>query len=387
MVAFSGYRRGDGGAGVRNYVAIIPTVYCVNEVARAVAGRFKRARALTHHQGCGLLAPDLERVTRVLVGLGTNPNVGAAVVVSLGCESVSVDRVAEGIAASGRPVAVVSLHKLGGYTAAVAAGVAATRAMARTLAASRRAPCDGAELVLGLKCGSSDTTSGLASNPAVGRASDTVVDWGGACIFTETPELMGAEHLLSARGVEPRVGERIYCAVAAMEAEVNRFGVDMRGGQPTAGNIAGGISTIEEKSLGGICKSGSAPLQGVLGCGERPPTKGLFFMDGSGRELESLTALAAAGAQAIVFSTGRGAPHGFPIVPVLKVCGNERTCAWLGEHVDVDVSGIIAGTLSLPDAGAVIVRELLETLSGRPTKAEILGYGTTLDVEVLGPPI
>ena len=384
---FWGYRRPDGRAGARNYLAIIPTVGCVNEVARRLADELPGARALLHHQGCGQLPPDLQQVRRVLIGLGTNPNVGAALVVSLGCEGVPAHEVAQAIAASGRPVATVCLQQIGGYSRTVAAGLEEGRRLAEGLAPLRRSKCGLDELTVGIKCGGSDTTSGLAANPAVGVASDALIDCGATSLFCETTEVMGAEHVLAARAAAPEVGRRLCETVLELEKGLNRFGVDMRGGQPSPGNIAGGITTIEEKSLGAICKAGGAPVQAVLGYGQRPPGRGLFFMDSPGRELEVLTGLVAAGAQVLVFSTGRGVPQGFPIAPVVKVCGNARTCGWLGEHIDVNVSGVIDGSLTLQEAGERVRAAVIAAASGEPTKAEAIGYVESMEIFVAGPPI
>ncbi len=382
-----GYRRADGGVGTRNYLAIIPTVGCINDVARKIASQIAGARPLLHHQGCAQLPPDLEQVTRVLINLGTNPNVGAAVVVSLGCEGVSPEPIAQAIAATGRPVATVSLQGMGGFSKVVEAGVEAGRRFAVELASRRRVPCGIEELSIGIKCGASDTTQGLAANPAVGVASDAIVAQGGTSIFTETTEIMGAEHVLARRAASPEVGRLLCQTVTDLERNLERYGVDMRGGQPTRGNILGGITSIEEKSLGAICKAGNAPIQAVLRYGERPPGRGLFFMDSPGREMEALTGLAAAGAQVLVFATGLGAPQGFAITPVVKVSGNARTCAWLAEHIDVDVSGVVEGKLSLPEAGELVLSCILAAASGEDTKAEIVGYTEVMDIYVTGPSI
>ena len=387
MNGFRGYRRADGGVGTRNHLAIIPTVGCVNDVARKIAAEIPGARPLLHHQGCAQLPPDQEQVTRVLIGLGTNPNVGAALIVGLGCEGVAPDPVAQGIAASGRPVEVVSLQETGGYSKTVAAGIAIGRKFAAELATCQRTPADIAELTIGIKCGASDTTQGLAANPAVGVASDRIVAMGGTSIFTETTEIMGAEHVLARRAATPEVGRQICQSVVELERNLERYGVDIRGGQPTRGNILGGITSIEEKSLGAICKAGSAPIKAMLRYGERPPGRGLYFMDSPGREMEALTGLAATGAQVLVFATGRGAPQGFAITPVVKISGNARTCQWLSEHIDVDVSGIIDGTLTLPDAGELVLRKILGAASGEDTKAEIIGYVEVMDIYVTGPSI
>ncbi|MHB1416769.1 MAG: UxaA family hydrolase [Chloroflexota bacterium] len=387
MYYFKGYLRTDGRVGVRNHLAVIPTVGCVNEVARKISSMVAGAQPLLHHQGCGQIPPDIERVARVLIGLGTNPNVGAALVVGLGCEGVQPSRVAEAIAATGKPVATVSLQEAGGFSRAVAKGLELAEHLAGSISSLQRteAPLD--QLTIGIKCGASDTTSGLAGNPAVGAAGDRLIELGGTSIFCETTELMGAEHILAARAASPEVASAICGRVRELERNIERFGVDIRGGQPSRGNIAGGISTLEEKSLGAICKAGSAPVQGTLAYGEGPAGKGLFFMDSPGREMEVLAGLAAAGAQVLIFSTGRGAPQGFPVTPVVKVCGNARTCSWLGEHIDVDVSGIIAGDLDLQAAGESILAHVVAVASGKETKAEAIGYTETMEIYVEGPPI
>jgi altronate dehydratase large subunit len=227
----------------------------------------------------------------------------------------------------------------------------------------------------------------LAANPAVGVASDRILAMGATSVFAETTEVMGAEDVLAQRAATPQVGQMICQTVHDLENGLARYGVDIRGGQPTRGNILGGITSIEEKSLGAICKAGTAPIQWVLRYGERPPGRGLYFMDSPGREIEALTGLVAAGSAMLVFSTGRGAPQGFPLVPVVKVSGNPRTVSWLAEHIDVDVSGIITGDSELPEAGERVLRQILATASGELTKAEVIGYDETMDIYVTGPSI
>jgi altronate dehydratase large subunit len=239
----------------------------------------------------------------------------------------------------------------------------------------KRVPCGLEQLILGIKCGLTDTTSGIASNPATGIAADRAIESGGTVIFGETPEIIGAEHILVKRAATREVEERLYGVVNECEERVKASGMDIRGANPAPGNIAGGITTIEEKSLGAIKKGGGKTLQGVLGYGEIPKGKGLFFMDGPGRTPEALTGLSGAGAQVIIFSTGGGSPAGSLISPIIKVTGNPNTAERLKDHIDVDVSSIIKGEETLEKAGQGIFQELLDVASGKATRSEILGYG------------
>jgi altronate dehydratase large subunit len=383
-VSFWGYLRQNGSVGTRNYIGIISTVGCANDVTWWISRQVKGAAPFLHGQGCTQTQPDLEQVTRTLISLGWNPNLAGVLVVSLGCESVSADRVVEGIAESGKPVEKVVVQKLGGATAAVNQGVRIVQAMALEASRVRREEFPDSELVLGVKCGASDTTSGLVSNPATGASCDLLIDNGGTCIFGETTEFMGAEHILTRRAATPEVAQKIIDIVARMEKRVTAMGFDMRGGQPTTGNIAGGLTTIEEKSLGAIVKGGTRPIKAVYEYGERPQGKGLFIVDTPGREPEFLTALAAAGAQVIIFTTGLGAPQGFSFVPVIKVTGNPNTYQRLPEHLDVfielDKSGIA-------QAGQTLYQEVLAVASGKKTKAEVLDYGNFPNIFTIGPVI
>jgi altronate dehydratase large subunit len=385
---FQGYVREDGSVGVRNLVAVIPTVGCVNEAARRIAAGMKRAAAFLHHQGCCQLSPDLVTITRVLAGLGCNPNVGAILLVSLGCESISAEEVGERISPH-KPVELVCLQELGGITCTVRQGRRILHSLNRRIRCGR-VPVEVSALTVGVKCGASDASSGLAANPAVGHAVDLLVDRGATVLFGETTEVLGAEHVLAKRAANARVGERIIRKVQEMEERVRASGVDMRGGQPTPGNMRGGISTIEEKSLGAIVKGGSSPVRGVLEYGDAPPGQGLYFMDSPGREMEFLTGVAAAGCQIILFTTGMGAPQGFPLAPVLKITGNHRTFLSLEEHMDLDVSGVIQGSETVKQAGERIAAAITAVASGKQVKAEITGYdaaGVNATVYTTGPVI
>jgi altronate dehydratase large subunit len=251
----------------------------------------------------------------------------------------------------------------------------------------QRKPFPISRLVMGIKCGSSDASSGLVTNPSVGAASDQLLIKGGSVIFGETTEFLGAEQLLARRAVNGEVAARIFEIVERMENRVKAVGVDMRGAQPSPGNIQGGITTIEEKSLGAICKSGSMPIHGVLEYGETIPGKGLFILDSPGREAEIMTGLAAAGASIIVFSTGGGAPQGYPLVPVIKVAGNPGKCEVMKEHIDIDASGVLRGTSTIEKVAEMIYAALGHVGSGRKVKAEKTGYDQTVEIYTTGPTI
>ena len=387
MDTFLGYPRKDGRAGTRNYLAIIPTVFCANEVAMAIAKKFKRARPLLHHQGCAQLKPDSDRVTRTLITLGANPNVGGVLLVGLGCESVSLQEVYQGLKDRGQKVEKVLIQGIGGMKKAVKRGIELAGKLDQSLSRMKRKPVPASHLAIGIKCGSSDTTSGLVSNPATGKASDLLLARGGAVIFGETTEFIGAEHLLARRAASEQLASQIIHIVTCMEDRVKAMGFDMRGGNPTPGNIRGGLTTIEEKSLGAICKSGSMPIDGVLEYGESIPGKGLFVLDSPGKEAEIMTGLSAAGANIIVFSTGGGAPQGFPIVPVIKVAGNPAKVRVMKDHIDLDASGVLTGQTTIDEVGQRIYAALLAVGSGKKVKAETLKYDQTVEIYTTGPTI
>jgi altronate dehydratase large subunit len=384
-MSFLGYPRPNGLVGTRNYVGIISTVSCANDVAWWISQKVKGTAAFLHGQGCCQTKPDLDMANRTLISLGWNPNLAAVLVVSLGCESLSADSIADGIAQSGKPVERITIQRVGGATNAVAQGSRLVRSMVARASKLTRQEFDDSELVLGVKCGASDTTSGLTANPAAGAACDLLIDNGGACVFGETTEFIGAEHILVRRAESPQVAARISEIVGRMEKRAMAMGSDMRGGQPTSGNIAGGLTTIEEKSLGAIVKAGTKPIRGVYEYGERITGKGLFIVDTPGREPEFLTALAAAGAQIIVFTTGLGAPQGFPFVPVIKITGNPITYKNLKEHIDILIDTGHKEGLQTGQAGQVLFNEVLEVASGKPTKAEIGKYGNFPNIFSVGP--
>ena len=384
---FMGYRRSDGTVGTRNYVGILSAVVCVNEVVASIVGQVIGTARFTHNQGCCQTPLDIGRVNRALIGLGRNPNLHSVIIVSLGCESTDLSQVLEGIRASGKRVEHLVVQEIGGAAQTTAKGVLLAQEMVREASLQRREPFPISELVMGMKCGSSDTTSGLVPNPAIGVASDLLVAAGGVSILGEVTEFIGAEHILVRHAANEKVAQEILDLVARMEKRAMAVGEDIRGGQPTGGNIKGGLTTIEEKSLGAIAKAGSSPIQAVYEYGVRPDVKGLVVMDSPGREPEILTGLAAAGCNVIAFATGRGAPQGFPFVPVLKITGSRTAAEKMRDHIDMNLSAVIDGGDTIPDAGRRILDELADIASGTMTKAEISGYVNSMDIYMLGPVI
>ena len=378
-MSFWGYPRSDGSVGTRNYVGVISTVTCANDVAQWITQQVPECALFTHQQGCGQSGPDMEIVHRTLISLGCNPNLAGVLLVSLGCEGPA-DHILEGIAASGKPVSKIVIQEIGGASAALKEGSRLARQMVTDASCMHPEEVDDSNLMIGVKCGASDTTSGLAANPSIGAACDILIKKGGSCIFGETPEMMGAEHILAKRAASPEIGRKIIEIVDRMEKRALNTGVDMRGANPSRGNIAAGLTSIEEKSLGAIVKGGTTPIKGVCEYGERPEGKGLFILDGPGQEPKAVTALAAAGAQVILFATGIGAPQGFPFVPVIKVTANPLTYEHLSDHMDIYID--IAD--SHKESGRAIFEETLAVASGKKTKAEALGYGNFPDIWVPG---
>lgn len=391
MDTFQGYVRPNGKVGSRNLVAVIPSVICATDVAQAICRAVQGTVGFFHHQGCCQLPLDLKRVTDTLISLGCSPNVGAALVVSLGCEGTDVERLVQQIAATGKPVEAIRIQELGGMSRAIQKGTDLAQKLVMEISGLQRQTVDISNVVMGIKCGGSDTTSGMASNCVIGYVADKLVDMGATVVFGETTEFLGGEHILARRAVGGEngpVGQKIYEIVRRMEERAKAVGEDMRGGQPTPGNIKGGLSSIEEKSLGAIVKSGHRPIQGVLEYPQMVTTeKGLWIKDAPGREPEILTGMAATGAQFLMFSTGRGAPQGFPSMPVMKICGNPNTYARMPYDMDLNAGQIITGQRSIEEMGEEAYALALQVLNGRMTKNEAIHYTSTMDIYCLGPVI
>ena len=385
---FWGYVRENGKVGARNYVAVVPTVVCAAEAAQTICNSVTGCISYLHHQGCCQLPPDLERVTDTLISLCCSPNVGAVLFVSLGCEGTDVERLMQTVAATGKPIDMVRIQEDGGISSAIALGISKAKALAAKISTYHREKVDASNIVMSIKCGGSDATSGMASNCVIGYVADKVVDLGGTVIFGETTEFIGAEHILARRAVNKEVGDRIFEIVANMEARAKSLGCDMRKGQPTPGNIAGGLTTIEEKSLGAIMKSGSRPIQGVLNYTDMiTDQKGLWIKDTPGREPEILTGMACTGAQVMLFSTGRGAPQGFPSMPVLKICGNVNTYKKMEQDMDINAGVIITGESTIHEVGEHAFERMIGILNGEMTKSEAIKYFNFIDIYCMGPVI
>jgi (2R)-sulfolactate sulfo-lyase subunit beta len=367
-----GYRRSNGDVGVRNHVIILPVDDISNAAAEAVAKVIHGTLALPHPYGRLQFGPDLDLHFRTLIGTGANPNVAAAVVI--GIEPNWTRRVADGIAATGTPVAAFHIEGNGDLKTIEAASRAAQKLL-QDATEHQREQIPLSDLVISTKCGESDTTSGLGSNPTVGRFCEWVVADGGTFFFGETSELTGGEHLVAERCDDPKEREKFQRLFDEHQRIILEQEADLLGSQPTEGNIAGGLSTIEEKALGNIQKIGEARITGVLEMGEAPARgPGLYFMDTSSAAAESVTLFATGGAALHLFTTGQGNIIGNPIVPVVKLTANPNTVARMPEHIDLDVSGTITLEQSLDEAAAALTDMVVRTANGRLTAAEALGH-------------
>lgn len=367
-----GYRRENGRVGVRNHVVILPVDDISNAACEATANNIKGTMALPHSYGRLQYGEDLALHFRTMIGTGANPNVAAAVVV--GIEENWTKRIADGIAETGKPVAAFSIEGSGDLETVKRASWKAKEFVQRA-SELRREPVDLSDLTVSIKCGESDTTTGLASCPTVGVAVDRLVEAGATVFFGETSELTGGEHLIAGRMATPDLRERFQKVYDDYVELIEEQSEDLLGSQPTQGNIAGGLSTIEEKALGNIEKTGTKEIIGVLDPAEAPEDgPGLYFMDSSSAAAEHVTLMGAGGAVLHMFPTGQGNVIGNPILPVIKVSGNPNTVRTMSEHIDVDVSGLLSRELTLPEAGDLMMEHLARTANGRLTSAEALGH-------------
>lgn len=370
---FFGYRRENGRVGVRNHVVILPLDDLSNAAAEAVGNNVKGTMALPHPYGRLQFGEDLELHFRTLIGVGSNPNVAAVVVI--GIEPQWTGRIVEGIAKTGKPVAGFSIEQNGDHNTICHASRKAKEFM-HWASELQRVECPVSDLWVSTKCGESDTTSGIASNPTVGNTFDKLYEKGCTLLFGETTELTGGEHLVLARCANDDVRARFQFFFDRYAKLVDDHKTsDLSDSQPTKGNIEGGLTTIEEKALGNIQKIGrKAPVVGCLDKAEAPTGPGLWFMDSSSAAAEMVTLCAAAGYVVHLFPTGQGNVIGNPVLPVVKLCANPRTVRTMSEHIDVDVSGILRKELTLDGAGDALFDMAIRTANGRNTAAEILGH-------------
>jgi (2R)-sulfolactate sulfo-lyase subunit beta len=370
---FLGYRRENGRVGVRNHVIVLPVDDLSNAAAEAVAHNVKGAMAIPHPYGRLQFGADLDLHFRTLIGTGSNPNVAAVVVI--GIEDGWTQRVVDGIAATGKPVQGFGIELHGDHDTIMRASKAA-REYVQWASEKQREECALGELWVSTKCGESDTTSGCGANPTVGNAFDKLYDAGCTLVFGETSEITGGEKLLEARCASPEVWKRFMFMFDRYQAVIERHKTsDLSDSQPTKGNIAGGLTTIEEKALGNIQKIGKrCRIDGVLDKAEVPTGPGLWFMDSSSAAAEMVTLCAASGYAVHFFPTGQGNVIGNPILPVIKICANPRTVRTMSEHVDVDTSGLLQREITMDQAGDKLIDMMFRTANGRLTAAEALGH-------------
>ncbi|MEH7112959.1 UxaA family hydrolase [Neobacillus niacini] len=367
-----GYRRENGKVGIRNHVIILPVDDISNAACEGVARQVQGTLALPHAYGRLQYGPDLDLHFRTMIGTGSNPNVAAVVVI--GIEENWAKKIADEIAKTGKPVSYFSIEGNGDLETVRAASWKA-KEYVQWATELQRVPIELKELTVSIKCGESDTTTGLGSCPTVSQAVDRLVDAGATVFFGETSELTGGEHLIRDRMATPELRDQFMAIYDNYVGEIASKGVDLLGSQPTQGNIAGGLSTIEEKALGNIAKTGSKEVIGVLEPADKPENgPGLYFMDTSSAAAECITLMAAGGAVLHLFPTGQGNIIGNPIEPVVKITANPITAATMSEHIDVNVQGLLSRNISLEEAGDQLMEMICRTVNGRLTSAEALGH-------------
>lgn len=368
----TGFLREDGRRGIRNHVAVMAAADNVNPLLAHIAARCAGVTLLPASYGRGQLGEDLEITLRSMAGLATHPNVSGCLVVAF--ERASAERIAERAGARSGSIEVLSFLEAGGLVPCVDRAAEIIARFQSRADEERRSPMAWDELVMGLECGGSDTTSGLYANPALGRLADVLHARCATLVFSEPVECLGGEANLTARARTSRAAEDMLAAIGGFERIAREAGIDLTGINPTADNIAGGLSSIEEKSLGAIAKTGSAPIEGCIGYGARPPKAGLWMMDAPAAAVENLTALAAGGCQVACFVTGTGNPIGHTIMPTQKITANGRTAEQMPDHVDVDLSSLFRSGAPLDDAANAVGTSLRDICRGAPTAAETLGY-------------
>jgi altronate dehydratase large subunit len=369
---FLGYERLDGTIGVRNRILVIAPTNCSHQEAIRIAKHVPEAAVVTQFFGCDR---DL-MLENQFIGLANNPNVAGIMLVGLGCESLTVDLLSSKMDKLGKPIATVVSQEDGGTRSTIEKGTHLLKNMANDTRKIKQKSFDVSNLILALECGGSDATSGLAANPAVGVAVDILIESGGSAILSEPLEMVGAEDILAKRALNEEVVDRIYELVRKNEKRAKSQGIQSR--SMSQGNMDGGLTTIEEKSLGAILKGGTSKVVGVLENNrkklERPNSPGLYLQDGTNFDVPSITHMAAAGAQLAIFTTGRGSTTGHAIVPVIKITGNPVTYGKMEEDMDINAGRIIDSSASIKQIGDEIFDFVIQVASGKKTKSELLGY-------------
>lgn len=369
-MGFPGYVRADGSAGVRNYVVVMSSVSCANGVVQAIGRELPEVKVIVHTEGCGRGINDLALSHRTLAGLGKNPNVAAVLIVGLGCEFIKAPNLADQIRATGKPVEFLVIQEQGGSRKTTRLGIELAGKMLAQAAKLKRQECGFDKLCVGVECGGSDAMSGVSANPLVGKAADWLVGQGATVILSETTEMIGTEPILSARCPDPEVAKKLTALIQEQDRRARQLLGPLAGLVISPGNIEGGLSSIQEKSLGCIIKGGSTAIQEVLEYGAAPSKKGLVIMDTPGSDIFSLTGMAAAGAQIMVFTTGRGTPAGFPIAPVIKVASTSELFSKMNDDMDLNAGKILEG-VNLEEAAQELVDFIQQVAAGELVKAEI----------------
>lgn len=375
MKTFQGYRRADGRTGIRNLVLVMPGVHCSELAAKKIVQAVPGTTFLPNPSGCGQSHYDMQTALKVLSGLCANGNVYGVLIVGLGCEFLAEKDYREAILGKADlPVHYIGIQKEGGIARTVEAGTSIARKLVADAAKCRREEIPLSELILGLECGGSDPTSGLSANVVLGKVTDLVIEADGSAVMSETAEAVGAEHILKMRGKTPEIGQKLYDAVIGWEkARQAETGENIRANNPSPGNLASGLTTLAEKSLGCLHKSGSHPFEDCLEYGDRVLGKGLYFLNAPAQDILNTTALAASGAQLIAFTTGMGNPIGNPIAPVVKITGNHTTALRMADFIDFDTSATLSGDISPDQAAADLLSLLLRVADGQASFAEING--------------
>lgn len=372
---FWGYRRAEGRPGIRNHILILPTCACGSESARIIAGQVKGAVNIVFNTGCSDVQANTDMSQKVLTGFACNPNVWGVVIIGLGCETVPHAKLKEKIQAmTSKPVVSFGIQDEGGTLKTIEKGVRAAREMAAQAGLQQKEPFDISELYMGIECGGSDATSGIGSNPATGELSDLLVDLGATTVMSESIEWIGGEHVLAKRAATSEIHNQVIQVCKDYEAHLKAAGQDCRAGQPTPGNKAGGLSTLDEKSLGCIRKGGTRPIVEVLEQAVRPSRHGAVVMDTAGYDISSVTSMVASGCQLVIFTTGRGTCTGNAIAPVLKVTANGRTYQRMEDNMDIDLSPIVRGEKTYQQMGREMLDEIQNICNGKLTKAEAYGF-------------
>lgn len=377
---FWGYKRSDGRVGIRNHVLILPASVCASDTTRIIANQVEGAVSFNHQLGCSQLGEDFEWTMNVVSGYAANPNVYGTIIVGLGCENHQAGLIAEEIKKkTNKPLEILIIQEQGGTLNTIAKGTNLARQMVQDAVQLRREEFPVSELIVATECGGSDPTSGLASNPSIGELSDLVVENGGTAVLSETTEFIGAEHILARRAKNKEVHDKIYEIIYRYEDHIERnTGLSVREGNPSPGNKEGGLTTLEEKSLGCIHKGGTTSVNNVYGYGElMKKGEGLVIMDTPGNDPSSVAGMIAGGAQVVFFSTGRGTPTGHPLAPVVKITGNRETWQIMKDNLDYNASQVIYGEKTMKEQGEDLFNELIEVANGKLTKSEVFGYTET----------